>query len=433
MAEFEGQTEHRLTGKQLPADESPERTGFVLAQMLWRRRRLLARVTVVGALLSLAIAFLIPKEYEATARLMPPDSKAPAGLMALLSAENPIGGELASSLLGAKSSGELFVQILKSRTVQDRLVDKYRLRSVYSTQFQDKARQKLADNTNISQDVKSGVITISVRDHDPTRAAAMANSYVEELDRLNRDLNTSAAHRERVFLEERLSAVKQQLDLAAKQFSNFASSRGALDIQEQGKAMLGAAAQLEAELISARSELRGLQETYTDDNIRVKAVRARIQELQGQLDKNSTKDSSLSGMIKNLPKLGPQYSDLYRSTKIQEAVYEALTKEYEMAKLQEVKEVPVVKVLDSAIVPERKVFPSRLLLLIVGTMLSFLGGCSFIFLSATWSDLPDSDERKRFAMEIFVATARHIPGGKRFKSFRKEELPDPLLPSTEGR
>src|SRR5262249_20425746 len=128
-------------------------------------------------------------------------------------------------------------------------------------------------------------ISITVSDHDPKRAAALAQSYVEELNQLVAELSTSAAHRERVFLEGRLKAVKQDLDDASKEFSQFASKNTTIDIKEQGRAMVEAAARLNGEMIAAESQLKGLEQIYTPSNVRVRAVQARISELQRQLDK----------------------------------------------------------------------------------------------------------------------------------------------------
>jgi uncharacterized protein involved in exopolysaccharide biosynthesis len=408
MEVFAQDTDKALDGVPVEAESSRPRLGLALARLLWEKRRLLVGVTAAGMVLSLVIAFLIPKTYESTGRLMPPDTRSPAGLLGLLS-NNPMGNALAGDLLGTKNSGALFLGILKSRTVQDRLIEQYDLRKVYKTSYQYRAREELSGNTDVAEDAKSGVITISVRDRDPRRAAAMVNSYFEELDRLNRDLNTSTAHRQRLFLEERLTAVKHELDLAARKFSTFASDSGALDIQEQGKAMLGAAARVQAELVSAQSELRGLQQMYADENVRVKAVKARIGELQRQLDRHNGSTNSLSGMIRDLPKLGPAYSELYRNTKIQEAVYEALTKEYEMAKVQEVKEIPMVKVLDPGIAPERKVLPKRTWILVLGTMLSFMFASAYVVASALWAAIDDTDDRKQFALEVFATIAHWTP------------------------
>lgn len=402
------------------ADEAAARARRIARlRLLWGQRRLLFRVTACGLLAATLIAFLIPKRYESTARLMPPDSQSTSGLaMASMMAARTGGlGTVAGDLLGLKSTGALFVGILRSRTVEDRLVEQFNLRKVYRTlpigtpRIED-VRKELEDHTSVSEDRKSGIITITVTDRDRHRATAMAQAYVGELNRLVAEVSTSAARRERIFLEGRLKAVKEELDAAAKQFSEFASKNTAIDIQQQGKAMVEAAATLQGHLITAQSELKMLEQIYTDNNVRVRAARARIGELQRQLEKLGGTDASITAgnpggdllypSIRKLPLLGVQYSDLFRRTKIAEVVYELLTQQYELAKVQEAKEIPTVRVLDAPVVPEKKSFPPRLLIMALGAFLSFASGTVWVLSSARWAEVDSQDPGKALAQEVFT-------------------------------
>src|SRR2546427_5196513 len=156
------------------------------------------------------------------------------------------------------------------------------------------ARSQLDLSTSISEDRKSGIITISVTDHSPERAAALANAYVDELNSLVTELSTSSAHRERVFLEDRLKVAKRDLDDASNQLAQFSSKNGTLDIQQEGKAMLDAAGTIVGELIAAQSQLEGLRQIYTDNNSRVRALNARVTELRRQLEKLGGTQSNAS-------------------------------------------------------------------------------------------------------------------------------------------
>src|SRR5438309_661096 len=280
-------------------------------------------------------------------------------------------------------------------------------------------RRDLSERTGISVDRKSQIISLTVTDHDPKRAAALAEAYVVELNRLVADLSTSSARRERIFLEERLQAVSKDLESAEKDFSQFSSKNTAIDIKEQGKAMVEAAAVLQGQLIAAESEMEGLRQIYTNNNVRVRTLEARITELKQQLEKmggkgedtnnpTSAPTDSLYPSIKKLPLLGVSYADMYRRTKVQEAVFEVLTQEYELAKVQEVREIPSVKVLDPADVPERKSFPPRSLIVMVGTFLSFVFGVSWIVLHAHWQHMESYHPAKAVAMEVFRGARAHL-------------------------
>ena len=389
-------------------------------RILWNRRHFLARTVLAGMAFGCLLAFVLPVEYESSAQLMPPDAQSGGGMamLAALTARNGNGlGAVAGDLLGVKSSGALFVGILGSHTVQNRLVERFQLKKAYGIGLGEDARKKLAKNTGVSEDRKSGIITITVTDHEAKRAAAIAQTYVEELDQLVAELSTSSAHRERVFLEERLTAVKQDLDQASRDFSQFASKNATIDIKEQGRAMVDAAATLQGELIADESELKGLEQIYTSSNVRVRSVQARINELRHQLEKLGGKGTAEAGgasdtlypSIRKLPLLGVAYADLYRRTKIQEAVYETLTQQDELAKVQEVRETPSVRVLDAAAVPERKSFPPRTLIAFLCTFLALFGAVFFVVARARWEQIGSNDPGKVFTQEVLQTVNAYMP------------------------
>jgi len=406
-------------------EETPEagKDAVEYLQLLWQHRRLLARAVFSGLLVSALLAFLIPARFESTGRLMPPDGNQSGGLAMAAAALSggPAGlGGIASGILGLKSTSDIFVGILSSRTVQDNLVQQFDLKKIYGDGRMEDARRDLAERTGISVDRKSQIITLTVTDHDPKRAAALGEGYVVELNRLVAELSTSSARRERIFLEERLKAVSQDLEAAEKEFSQFASKNTAIDIKEQGKAMVEAAATLQGQYIAAQSELEGLKQIYTDNNVRVRSVRARISELKRQLEKLGGKGeppSEPSGQqadylypsIRKLPLLGVTYADLYRRTRVQEAVFESLTKEYELAKVQEVKEIPTVKVLDPPNIPERKSFPPRLLIMFLGSAFAFGIATTWVFGKTAWDHTDSSNPKKVFAEEVFATVKASIP------------------------
>src|SRR5208337_696813 len=275
----------------------------------------------------------------------PPDQESSSrALMAAMVSRAADGiGVDAGDLLGTKSSGALFIGMLRSRTIEDEIIAKFDLRKVYYVRRWDSARKKLGQYTSIAEDKKSGIITITVRDHSRERAQQMAQMYVDELNAHVNSLSVSSAGREREFLQQRLEVVKADLNSAARDFSQFASRNAAIDIPQQGKTMLEAAAAIQGQVIAAESELRGLQQMYGAENVRVLAVKARISELQEQLQKiggdTASGSDSLYPSIRKLPLLGVTYADLYRRTKIEEAVFENLTRQYELAKVEEAKQI----------------------------------------------------------------------------------------------
>jgi len=181
--------------------------------------------------------------------------------------------------------------------------------------------------------------------------------------------------------------------------------------------MVEAAAALQGQMIAAQAELSGLQQIYTNNNVRVRAAQARVDELQRKLTDigsagtqgGSQSANALYPSIRKLPLLGVTYADLYRQTKIQETVYELLTQQYELAKVQEAKEIPTVKVLDAAIVPTKKSFPPRKLILLLGTTLGLALAMTWIVGKTRWDAVEASDPHRVLAVEVFTALQARMP------------------------
>jgi capsule polysaccharide export protein KpsE/RkpR len=397
---------------------SREHRGLAALQLLWDQRTILLKWAMSGLILSIILAFLLPTYYSSSARIMPPTQDSAMGLAAL-SALTRTGGDnlgmMAGSLLGIRSSGALFMGIMHSRIVEDQIIDHFDLRKVYGVKLGEDARKKLERNTDIVEDRQSGIITVTVTDHDPHRASEMANNYVEELNSRLAQVNTSAARKERIFIEQQIKDTKQTLDEASRNFSQFASKNTAIDIKEQGKAMVEGAARLQGELIAAQSELKGLEQIYMPKDVRVRSLRARVEELKSQLQKlnggsdesdGDSADSTSYPSIKKLPLLGVTYFDLYRQNKIQETVYEILNQEYQLAKIQEAKELPNARVLDPPDMPEKKAGPLRTIIVLVGLILFVVCGIVWILARNIWNGVDPDDPRKKLTTDIFTTATQ---------------------------
>ena len=369
-----------------------------LGMVIWQRRRLLAKIIGFGLVLATGIALLIPNKYTSTAQLMPPDPQALSSTSMLNALAGAGAGSIAPSLAGglmsARTPSETFIGILHSQTAQDDIINRFDLRRVYYCKLYVDTRKILTERTTIIEDKKSGIISIAVMDRDRYRARDLAEAYVEELDKLVNRVSTSSARRERIFLEERIKSVKSDLDASSLALSQFSSRNATMDPQKQGEATVEAAGKLQGELIVAQSELSGLKAMYTDDNLRVRQVRGRVDELQRQLrkmggvgedvDGADLKSDQLLPSVRKLPILGFTYYDLYRQVAMQDAIYQTLTKQYELAKVQEAKEIPPIKVLDEPDVPERKSSPHRAIIVLLSFLVSVFAGITWITSLELW-------------------------------------------------
>jgi uncharacterized protein involved in exopolysaccharide biosynthesis len=385
-----------------------------LLRSCWVRPRLFLGILATGILLSLLYALLLPNIYTSTTRLMPPDSSPlNSNPMSLFS---PYGSAITASsgsaILAMRNPGAIFTGILESRTVQEGVVKQFDLVHHYDAQFLETACKRLAKDSDIQNDQKTGIVTISVKADSPVLASKIAQGYVAELDRVVANNSTSAARRERIFLEGRLKEIEKDLDDSAKDLSGFSAKNRTIDIPSQGRAMVDSGIKLEDQIIQARSQLAGLLQSYSEDNVRVRATRARIAELQRQIDKmmgspEETRfdaNDSAYPSVSELPALGLAFSDLERRVREEEILWDVLTRQYEAARVQEAKEIPTVRVLDVANIPERKSSPIRSRIVILGALLSLVLAFMAVRAISVWEELDAEDERKRVVREIIGAT-----------------------------
>jgi capsule polysaccharide export protein KpsE/RkpR len=400
-------------------------------ECVWRNRKSLLIWTIIGIVVSTSIALLMPPKYKATTLLLPPNSTSGSGLPMLLGLAGANGGGgggaagLVNSLLGTQTGGDLLVKALESDYMLDRLVDRFNLLTVYDKKYRVKAREKLGKRTDVSIDSKSGVVVVEVTDVDAKRSADMANAYAEELDHLLVRLNTKAAADQRQFYERRVAEARQNLDSASIDLSRFSSENRTLDIDAQDKVMVEGAATLQGQIIAAQSDLKGLDQLYTGQNPQVVQARARIAELQRQLDKlaghssaanhvetgrrggpgreTAGSEEALFPSISQLPILGVTYLDLYRKVKIRETVYQVLEQGYEVAKLQEMQSMASVQVLSPATIPEKQ-RPLRLIVAIAGPFIFIFATIAFLLVREVWRQIGPDDPQRRF-----IERLRQVP------------------------
>jgi len=414
-----------------PAATAARSVNWVVnASVLWSRRRMLFYTTLFAFLAGIAIAFAIPKRYQSSARIMPPDQQGSSAMLlaALTSRSSGLGGlgSLAGGLLGGHTTTALFVDLLHSGTVSGHLIDRFHLQQVYHKRYVTDTAKRLAKQTEVSDDKKSGVITITVEDTDPVRARDLAQGYLDELNNLVTRTSTSSAHQERIFIEKRLQTVKEDLEQAQLQLSEFSSTHSTIDIKEQTRGSVDAAAKVQGQLLAEQAELDSLRQIYGDSNVRVREIEAVIAALRHDLDRMNgssaplspvTGDSQstmsqedLSPPLRQLPRLAVPFADLYRNVRVQETVFELLTQQYEMARIEEAKDIPVVSVIDAPGIPEKRSFPPRLLVALGFAAFGFAATAAWLLLNSRWSAVSPEDSRKRFVQEVAANVHQGIHG-----------------------
>lgn len=377
--------------------------------LVLQNARGILRFVSVGTVAALVLSFVLPVRYQSEARLLPSNSDAGGGkLLKMLGgmADAAIMAGYTGSDAGGGADAGRFIGILRSRTVADHIIDQFGLMKVYGTSKREIARDRLQQHTTIVEERKSGQIVLDVTDHDAKRAAEIVQAYINELNTLNAKLDTTAAHVEREFLEQRIKEVGAELNTAAEQLSEFSKKNTMIGLGEQQKSMLEGAAHVQGELIAARTELSGLEQLYSENNYRVREARARAGRLTKELQKLRGSDSgddknAMFPSIRELPELGKNYAELYKQTKTLEMTSEMLSRQLEMVKTEEVKELPVIRVLDPPEVAQSKTWPPRKLITACALLLSFVVAVGWVIGRQVWAELSPNHEAK-----VVIATIR---------------------------
>ncbi len=351
--------------------------------VLAKRKFLFFAVIFVAMIVSVIVSLMLPKIYASTTSLLPPQEN-PSGMSAIAS-QLPGGlGGLAGGMLGGKSPTNLWMGILKSRTVLDDIVKQFNLKEVYQAKSEAEARTLLRGALRITKS-KEDILSITVEGQDPELTAKLANAFVETLDRINQSILTTSGGRMRAFVEKRLEEAKKALMASEDAVKAFQEENGAVKLDVQSSAIFQAIGTVKGELMAKEVALKTLLSYATPQNPEVKILKTEVKELRSALSSlekgNDDPDGPASKGIfiptDRLPNLGLQYARLLRDAKIHETLYSLLTEQYEMARIQEAKDSSTVQVLDIATVPEKRVRPKRRVIVMLST---FTAGFFAIFL-----------------------------------------------------
>ena len=366
---------------------------LILLQVLVKRRLFICFIVFTSIALSCAYSLTLKNIYSATARILPPQKESSGGLSALL---GPASGGLAALAAGTGLGGgsELYISILKSNSVMDDVIAKLDLMSKFKAKHIDIARRRLSGKVDVKAE-KSGIISITANDRDPKLAAELANAFVVELGRTTVRLNLSKVGTERVFLEKRLESVKADLQRAEDELKSFAQRNKIVEVNSQAKASIEGIAKMKAEIASREVQLSVLRSYQTDESAEVKALLAGIKKLNAEMSKLAGSGSGGEGIpsIGNVPGVSLEYARRLREMKIQEAIFEQLTKQFELAKLNEEKDSSTVQVLDSATVPFYKSKPRRSIIVILAATTSFFFSIILAFIFEFYEKMSESDRQ----------------------------------------
>jgi len=345
-----------------------------LFRILSLHARLIIGFTIVSAFVAIPISLLLPVYYKAETRIYPPQERGGNLAAQLLGQAGGLIG-LAGGVTNIKSQGELFVEMMKSRTILDRIVDRFDLMNLYKKRYRQDARKALLESVTAREDRKSGIIVLTVEERDPKRAADMANAFVEELKSLAGGLAISEAGQRRMFFEDQLRYTKESLSVAEEEIKGFQQRTGMFQVDAQARAIIEGIARLRAGISAKEVEAKVLRSFATAQNPDLQRVEEEIQALRSELEKvESGKGRGFDPIMSSerVPAVGTEYLRKLRQLKYYETLYELLAKQYELAKLEEARNAVVIQVIDRAVPPERKFRPQKAFFVTLFTGIGFL-------------------------------------------------------------
>lgn len=344
-----------------------------LIRALVRRWRFIFGITAATAVAAVIISLMLPVYYTAETKILPPQEKG-GNLAAQMMGQ--AGGliALAGGAAGVKSQGELFIGMLETRTILDRMVDRFDLMKLYNKKYRQDARRSLSLALRAWEDRKNGIITLEVEDRDPKRSADMANAFVEELKSLAGGLAISEAGQRRLFFEDQIRRTKEALTRAEEEFRDFQERTGMFQVDAQARAIIEGIARLRAGIAAKEVEAKVLRSFATSQNPDLQRTEEEIRALRGELAKiESGKGKGFDPLMSSerVPEMGTEFLRKLRQLKYNETLYELLAKQYELARLEEARDAVVIQVIDRAITPERRSSPRRTLIVILSTAMGF--------------------------------------------------------------
>jgi len=393
--------------------------GFLkIVVVVARSRRALALTVFWTMLVSAGLVLLIPVSYTGTAVILAPQPSSTAS--ALL---NQLGSlsSLSPDLLeggGVKTPEETYLGILSSRTIADEMIRRFNLQGLYRTSHMVDTRRALARHTRVEA-AKGYLIRINVDDKSAQRAADMANAYVDVLYGINQRLALTQASQRRVFLEQQVDAEREAMSKAELDFKNTQEKTGVIQMTAQAELTLRTIAQLRSEMLILQLQLQQLQSIATEHNEKVSELEAGLAALQSQLSKaekgaNGSETSDYFLSAGKVPAAGLEYARRMRDLRYHEALFETLSKQYEMARLEEAKAPPLLQVVDRAVPLDRKTWPPRTLLVLLAGLFSAVIFVGLALAKDAWARArvePQNAEQLAILRSVLAQRSGHLRAG----------------------
>lgn len=357
--------------------------------VLSQRLRFIFGVTFAAAVVTAIIVLLIPNKYTAAAVVLPPapDSSMGSALLAEMSGGSNVLSSLAGGALGLKKSGDMYVALFRSRTVEDALIQRFGLMGRYRKKNMVDTRTMFEKRSTAVLGVKDGLIRVTFTDRDPKFAADVVNAYVDEFRKHSDSMTLTEASERRAFFQQQLFEADGNLTKAEEAMKTTEQITGVLQLDSQAKALIESAAILRAQVAAKEVQLQSMQAFVTQSNPQYLAVQQQLDALNAQLAKVAGPGAGAGANIgvsgTNVPKIGMAYLDALRDVRYYETVDELLAKQYELAKLDEARQ-GYIQISDVAVPPDKKSAPYRALIVALMTIVAFVAAVLWVLVANRW-------------------------------------------------
>jgi len=340
--------------------------------VILKHKKLIGGITFLSALGAVVVSLILPPIYRAEARILPPQTGSSSMAAQMLREIGAMAGPFAG-LLGIENIKDVYAGMLKSRTMYDWIIEDFDLMELYGAKVREDARARLDDALSV-QVGKDGIISIAVEDKDPKRAADMANAFVARLKEWSGELALTEAQRKKVFLEEQFNRVKENLAKAENDLQEFQEKTGVVMLNQQGSALIGSIAQLRAQIAAKEVELEVMRTYATAGNPDRQRLEEELKGMKEQLSKLEASSADNPGSLVptgKMAEVSTEYLRKSRELRYEETLYDLIAKQYEMARVEEASDPPIVQELDKALPPNKRAKPNRKLIVVVATFGSF--------------------------------------------------------------
>jgi tyrosine-protein kinase Etk/Wzc len=342
--------------------------------LLAEYRKSIAIATFGAALVAAVISLVWPYTYTSSTRIMPPQQTQSLATL-LIGQLGGAGGALNPAALGLKNPSDLYVSILRGRTITDAIIQRFKLKELYDSDSDVSARKALERRVSVTA-ARDGIITVEVEDRDAIRAAEIANAFIQELERLTLNLAVTDAGQRRVFFEQQVKAAKDDLTKAELALRTFLEDSGLAFPEGQTQLTVAAAAQLRAEVTAKEVQLSAMRSFAAEGNPELIRAERELASLRQQLTRIGKNSKSEGGdvlvSLRGVPGASQAYLQRVRDVKYQEVLFEILAKQYEIARVEEAKNATIVQVIDRAIPPDKRSWPHRTLIVLLAALSAFM-------------------------------------------------------------